>query len=306
MSGGWVAGAVRARSLARRAVGDAGRSALAAGPTLSEALVRLSGTSYGRGLPEGATLAEAEHAAGDATLWNLRVLAGWLPRAGLAMLSVLAADYEIRNITDRLLALGGRPVPAPYELGALAGAWGGAAGAGSPDELRRALICSPWGDPGSAEPAALLAGLRLSVASRLAELHDATRAWGCGLAAIVYARERFLRDAALPVSDARVAAMIGPAARAADWPAFLASLPARSADWPFEGVAEPGGLWLAEERWWTRVRKDAERLLHAPGFGPEVAIGCAQTLLADAHGVCAALEAASRGGRGIGGGHVRD
>ncbi|HTJ70908.1 MAG TPA: hypothetical protein VL551_25425 [Actinospica sp.] len=306
MSGGWVAGTVRARSLVRRAIGDAGSHDLAAGPALSDALLRLSATSYGRGLSADATLAEAEHTVGDAALWNLRVLAGWLPRAGLTVLSVLAADYEIRNVADRLLALTGRPVPAPYELGALARAWGSAAGAGSPAEVRGALTSSPWGDPGSAEPAALLAGLRLSTASRLAELHDATRPWGCGLAAIVYARERFLRDAALPASDARVAATIGPAARAADWPGFVASLPARSADWPFEGLAEPSELWRAEERWWTRVRRDSERLLHAPGFGPEIVIGCAQTLLADAHGVCAALEAVSRDGHGIGDGHVRD
>ncbi len=79
MSGGWVAGSVRARALARRRLGADAARELAACGSLAEALQALAATPYGRESQPGLTLAEAQHGIAAAILWDLRVLAGWLP-----------------------------------------------------------------------------------------------------------------------------------------------------------------------------------------------------------------------------------
>ena len=82
MSTGWVAGSVRARALARRRLGAAAARQLAASGSLADALRVLSATHYGREDLRGQTLAGAQHAVARTVLWDLRVLAGWLPRDG--------------------------------------------------------------------------------------------------------------------------------------------------------------------------------------------------------------------------------
>ncbi|MFI5079696.1 MAG: hypothetical protein ACHQCE_01390, partial [Streptosporangiales bacterium] len=79
MSTGWVAGSVRARALARRRLGAAAARQLAASGSLADALRVLAATHYGREDLGGQTLAGAQHAVARTVLWDLRVLAGWLP-----------------------------------------------------------------------------------------------------------------------------------------------------------------------------------------------------------------------------------
>lgn len=298
MSAGWIAGTVRARELLDRRIGAGAARELAASPTLDAAVAGLADTAYRRFLPDGADAALDERAVESAALWNLRVLAGWLPGPGMAALRVLAADFEIRNVVDRLRALAGQRVPEPFRLGALATAWRRASGAPSISTLRRALAASPWGDCGTDDPADLVDALRLSAAARLAALHSATRPWGAGAAAIEVARRRFLIGRPLvPAMVLRAGPLLGAAALGAgDWDAYAARLPRTTAGWALDDIDDPQRLWLAQERWWTRVEQDAGTLASAERFGLEPPLGCAVLLLADARAVRRALSTAARGG----------
>jgi hypothetical protein len=306
MGAGWVAGTVRARALLERRLGSAAVAGLAVLPTPDAAAARLGDSSYQRFLPAGADPGQAERAVDDAVLWNLRVLAGWLPRRGLAAIQALASDYEIRNIADKLRVLAGEPAGTPYRLGALAAAWRSAAAARSTAELRAAVSASPWGDPGTEEPGDFVVFLRLSAASRLAAVHDDARPWGAAAAALAVARRRFLAGAPLSATaQAKAGPLLGsPALHAEDWPGFTAALPRRDVGWVLEGIEDPRQLWRAEELWWSRLEQDAADLVHTSGFGPEPALGCAALLLADARAVRAALASAARGGRSAGGDHA--
>lgn len=304
MTAGWVAGTVRARALLTCAIGAVATRRLAERPTLAAAAADLTGTAYQRLLPENASPIQAERAVEDTALWNLRVLAGWLPPGGAAVLRVAAADFEIRNVADRLRALAGEPVADPYRLGALGTAWSRACTSTSLSELRAAIGASSWGRSDADTPADLVADLRLSGAVRLAALHTATRPWGVAAAALAVARQHFLIARPLTAAArARAAHLLGAAAvEADDWNTFSTLLPKPTAGWVMDGIGGPAQLWVAEERWWVRVESDAQALAHAPGFGMEPALGCAVVLLADARAVRGALSAAARGGLGRQGG----
>ncbi|MBR7825604.1 V-type ATPase subunit [Actinospica sp. MGRD01-02] len=303
MSAGWVAATVRARALLERRIGSAATGNLAAAPTFHAATVTLAGTAYRRFLPEEPNAAQAERAVDEAVLWNLRVLAGWLPRSGAAAVGVLVADYEIRNIADRLRALAGAPVPAPYRLGSLSTAWREAAAADSVGGLRRALGASAWGDPGVDDAAELVCDLRLRAAQRLADLHEACRPLGVAACALGYARQRFLIGRRLaPKSRKRARTLLGErAAGAESWQEFAAHVPKATAGWVLEGIEEPRQLWRAEERWWSRAEQDAGALARASRFDLACPLGCALLLLVDARAVRGAVNRAARGADGGGG-----
>ena len=114
MTAAWVAGSVRARSMTRRRLGRAEVRRLAAEPSLEAALSLLTGTPYGHDVRPGMTLAGAQRAAYEALVWNVRVLGGWVPRAGADLLRVLLAPFEIADVADHLRRLRGEDVPAPY------------------------------------------------------------------------------------------------------------------------------------------------------------------------------------------------
>ena len=76
------------------------------------------------------------------SLWNLRVLAGWLPRDGVVLLRTLAAWFELANV-DEMLAAGNAPA---FDLGALETAWSRLAAAASVSGS--SLAVSAWQDPG--------------------------------------------------------------------------------------------------------------------------------------------------------------
>ncbi|MFF7132379.1 hypothetical protein ACFZBZ_08530 [Streptomyces sp. NPDC008196] len=300
MSAGWVAGATRARAMAAARAGPRAARELAAAPSLSEALRVLANTVYRRGLDPTAGPAQAQRAVAGALLWQLRVLAGWQPRPGAAVLRLLASGFEIANTRDRLRSLSGAPQPPPHRLGALATAWPRLSRATSPTGVRAVLAASEWGDPGSAAPAALLTGMRLSAAARTAAQVPVAARWAAGEAALVLAREVHLTGHRLTGTAQRDAVrLLGTAAvRAPAFTEFRARLPA-SARWALEGAEEPMDLWRAEARWWPSVERDAVSMLARAGFDMSPVVGAAAVLGADVWRVRAALECAAHDGRAL-------
>jgi hypothetical protein len=317
MSAGWVAGSVRSQAMARHRIGTAAARRLASTGSLAEALAVLAHSPYRRAARADRTpgpagrLAGAQRGVAETLLWNLRVLAGWLPAAGAERLRLLAGWFEIANVDELLRALAGQPAEPPFRLGTLATAWPRLAGSGSAAELRTALAASPWGDPGGTGDRDIAAGMRLAWAGRVAARVPAARPWAAGGAALLVARERFaaVPPAVLrPVPAAATARLLGPGWSAAgSLPELAAALPP-DARWALARVAEPLDLWMAELRWWKRVAADAARLLAgrgpgggwrggpAGGFGPERMLGAVALLAADAWLVRGALELAARGG----------
>src|SRR5690242_12986624 len=152
--------------MVRRRLDWSGARELAASPSLAAAVQTLAGSPYGRAVPAGASLAQAQHAVAATLLWNLRVLAGWLPAAGVRALRVLAGWFEIANVDQHLQALDGGTGEPPFRLGTLATAWPRLAATGSAAELRAALSASPWGDPGGDTVRDIGLGMRLAWAER--------------------------------------------------------------------------------------------------------------------------------------------
>ena len=307
MTAGWVAGSVRARALTRRRLGSAGCRTVAAEPSLAAALARLSATPYGHDVHPGQTLAVAEHAVGETLLWHLRVLAGWLPPGGVGALRVLAAGFEIANTDEHLRRLSTRgsdpgEVVAPYRLGRLATAWPRLARTTTVPEVAEVLRASAWGDPGEDSERAVRLAMRVSWARRVAGSAPAARHWAAAAVALVLARSLPAGPGRLPAELDRAATILlgGPAMTARTLGELADRLP-RSVAWvladvPTGSAAAADELWRAETTWWRRVETEGLALVHRSAPGPEVPVGAAAVLAADAWRVRAALELAVRGG----------
>ncbi|WP_327412401.1 hypothetical protein [Streptomyces sp. NBC_01233] len=297
MGAGWVAGVIRARALVSRCAGASAGRELAACATLGEALRSLATTPYGRGLHAESELADVQRAVSATLLWQLRVLAGWLPRAGADMLRPLSAGFEIANVEARLRSFSGAPEPAPYRLGTLGTAWRRLQHAGTPAELRSALASSLWGDPGADTPWAVLTTLRMAAADRVCVTVGPARHWAVGRAALLTAREHFVCGRPLPGPARKHAVRLlgSRAVDATDFGDFRRHLPA-TAHWAADGVADPHELWRAEARWWQALADDGAGLLRSPRHGPAPVVGAVAVLSADAWRVRAGLELAARGG----------
>jgi len=336
VSAGWVAGSVRARALARRRIGADEARRLAACGSLDEALAMLAGTPYriGPGVPGGApgqardgdvtngrvasgqvingggavggrgareALAATQHAIAEALLWDLRVLAGWLPQGGAQLMRALAGWFEIANVAERLAELAGRQPGATFRLGALATAWPQLRRADSLAELRSVLAASAWKDPGGDTAEDLEVGMRSRWAQRVAALGEPAQTWAASALVLLLAGERFgAGRTANPVLRSVAATLLGPRAAAADTPDELARrLPGRLS-WVLESVADPADLWRAEVAWWVRTERDGRELLAGSGLDKRPVLGAVVVLAADARRVGAALEIAARGGGPIG------
>ncbi|MFI6654911.1 hypothetical protein ACIBL8_05260 [Streptomyces sp. NPDC050523] len=297
MSAGWVAGVTRAEAMAAARAGPATARGLAAAPGLPDALRALAATPYRRGIDVEAGIAEAQRAVTDALVWQLRVLAGWQPRPGSAAVRLLASPFEIANTRSRLRAMSGASQPPPYRLGALSTVWPRLSRSGSPAELRAELAASPWGDPGSDAPTAMITAMRWSAAARTAANLPAAARWAAGEAALLWARETFV--AGRRPATRHAARLLGTAAvRATAFDEFRARL-APPAKWALEGIERPGDLWRAEARWWSTVERDGLRLLHEARFALTPVVGAVAVLSADAWRVRAGLECAAHGGRAL-------
>jgi hypothetical protein len=296
MSAGWVAGSVRARTLANRRLGTGAVRQLAASGSLRDAQRALSATAYAPRVQPGQNLAATQHEIESALLWDLRVLAGWLPQDGVRLLRVLAAWFEMANVDEMLHALTGRPTDAEFKLGALATAWPRLRQAGSRAGLRAALTASDWRDPGGDTDRAVRLGMRARYAARAAALGNPVQRWAAGAMALLVAAE--LREVG-HVDHAVFAdapALLGQAAfRAATLDELAAGLPS-SARWVLAGINAPSELWRAEATWRRRVEHDGLRLLRTAALGRQVVLGAVAVMACDAWRVRAALEVAARGG----------
>ncbi len=297
MSAGWVAGSVRARALARRRLGAEETRRLASCGSLSDALRILAATAYGAGLRPGQPLAVAQREIASSVLWDLRVLAGWLPSEGVRLLRVLGAWFEVANVDELLQSIAGRPADAEFGLGALATAWPRLRQATSNDELRAALAASAWRDPGGDSAYAVRMGMRARWAARAAALDDPARTWAAGAVALLVAGERFAAGRAVdPAVMGSALGLIGPrASSAATLDDLAAGLPPR-AKWVLAQITSPDGLWRAEETWLARVEQDGLRLLRTSSLDSGTVLGAVAVIACDAWRVRAALEIAARGG----------
>jgi hypothetical protein len=300
MSAGWVAGSVRARALARRRMGAEATRQLASCSSLGDALRALAATRYGANIQPEQALAAAQREIASAVLWNLRVLAGWLPPDGLRLLRTLGAWFEVANVDELLQVIAGRPADPEFRLGALATAWPRLRQARSNGELRSALAASPWRDPGGETVHAVRLGMRTQWAVRAAALGDPARTWAAGAAALLVTGERFAagRPVDLAVMGGALDLLGPPAYRASTLAELADGLPAR-AKWVLAGITAPADLWRAEQTWVARVEQDGLRLLSASSLDSEVVLGAVAVMACDAWRTRAALEVAARGGMAL-------
>ncbi len=299
MKPGWTAGVTRARLMLSRTIGEDHARAVARCGSLPEAVGALAGSAYGERLHGHEDPAAAERAIAETLLWHLRILAGWLPAAGAALVRTLAAWFEVANVDARLASLAGDGrEPPPFALGGLATAWPSFERARSVDELVEAVARSVWGKPGGRSPGELAIAIRVSWARRVHESVPAAADWVAGAAALLVARELFVAGTREHTAQLARLPVVGEQALAAGSLRELrAGLPSRAA-WALEGVTDPADLWRAELGWWARVERDALVLLRQAG--DEAIVLAAVTLLAvDAQRTLRALAAAVLGGSSV-------
>ena len=277
MSGGWIAGDVRARGLAAADVLDIA-DRVAATPDLVSACTLLGQTKWGHRIGEARTVGAAQRMVFDALLWQMRILAGWLPSEGVEAVRCCLLWFEIRNIEDRLAYFGGAPAEAPYDLGRLGIISKGLTGTSSASDVRRLMRASAWGDASGDDIYAIRIALRRTWYRRVRAASPELRTWSDAAAWLFASRERLARRD-------------GGAALAATPP----SLPST---WSWATVPWSGqNLWHGEERWWEQVRDEGVRLLHGSMGGKEPVLGAVATLASSAHRIATALEIAAGGGR---------
>ncbi|MDJ0348018.1 hypothetical protein [Cryobacterium sp. PH29-G1] len=297
MKSDWVAASVRARSLAQRRVGAGASRTIAAQLSLEGGLSLLENTVYAHLLDSGSTLAAAERATHDTVLWQLRVLAGWMPGAGTRLARAAAGAYERDNILTLFRRLADESTTVePFELGSLASAWPRLQLVTSTDELTDALRTSVWGDPGPGDTTALQDVLTLAWLRRLTEATAAARPWAVGVATVTVARLRLV-DRAEPSTRMRqlVRPLLGDKwETAADLTELRSFLP-RSAQAVLLGISTPDDLWRAESRLRASVEADGFRLMRGSLPGPDIVLGAIAVLAVDAWRVRAALAAAASG-----------
>jgi hypothetical protein len=301
VSTGWVAATVRARAMARRRVGAGLADRIARSPTLDDGLGLLAGTAFEPAATPGTSLRDAEQGIRAEELWELRVLAGWMPAAGTPLSRALAARFEQANIEQHRERLSGRPSVEPFELGALATSWPRLARTVSLDELRGELAASPWGDPGELTATTLhdaltVGWLRLVAATAPVAVEQLGR-WAAGGAALLAGRaivasgstpSELLARAATPLIGHRWAS-------ARSLGDLRASLPP-AARWALSDVDDAADLWRAEARLRGRVEADGFGMLRAARPGPEPVVGTLAVLAVDGWRVRVALASAAAGG----------
>ncbi len=298
MSAGWVAAAVRGRGLARRRLGRDGARALAAVTALAPALAALTATPYGREVRTEMDLVSAQHAVSATLLWQLRVLAGWGPPLGAGPLRLLAAGFEIANVTGHLARLHGQSTPAPYALGSMATAWPSVSVAQTPAEVRAALSTSVWGDPGSDDLPVVRLAMQVGWARRVLDGAPGAADWAISRAALVVAR--VLANGALPslgpLARRDLNHLLGPRWQEVGPLSELARSVPRPASQALQGMVAGEDLWRAEARWWARVESAGATLAEGPRPDASSGVGVAGLLAADAWRTRAALAVAAHGG----------
>jgi hypothetical protein len=308
MTAGWVAASNRGRALLRRTVGADGARVIATASDWPGGRSVLSSTAYGTELPPDADRRTARSVATAATIWQLRVLAGWLPPSSSGLARTFAAPIEIGNIERHLtlLELGrdraetsGHERRRPVSLGSLGTAWPRIERARSVAEVRDVLARSAWSDPGGDDRAEVVLGLRVAWGRRLVRQAPITAGWVEGAAAVLIARERFVFGRTIPDVPARTLDdLLGTRWRRATSPADLADALPSSASWP---LAVPEGspptvesLWMSETAVIDRVASDAHKAAEAGRNNRATVAAVMVLLLIDLWRVNAAIESAGR------------
>ncbi|HQR28520.1 MAG TPA: hypothetical protein PLP61_15865 [Nocardioides sp.] len=303
MSIAWVAASVRARAMARRRLGREGIRRVGSAGSLQAACHQLVDTGYARAAP-ATDLASAQRAVAEAVLWDVRILAGWMPSGGTPIARAVVAAFERENCWDHLRRLGGRlppgqPAPEPFELGSLSTAWHRVRATSSLTELRAELSASPWGEMPVDDPAAFRDAMAAAWLRRVADDLPGVEGLAIQAAALQVARSRLLEHRE-PGERERgdLEALLGSrwleATTLPDLRTALDPLAGRI----LQGVESPVRLWSAEAALWQEVADTGMRLLRDPLSSPEVVVGAVAVLAADAFRVRAALADAALGGRG--------
>jgi hypothetical protein len=297
-----VAAGVRGRGLLRHRLGHDGARSLASSASLADAVAILSGTAYGRELRGDVGLGPAQRAVSATLLWHLRILAGWAPPLRADSLRLMAAGFEIANVTGHLARLQGLPALAPYSLGSLATAWPAVSAARTTGQVRQVLRASPWGDPQTDDLPALRLALQLAWARRVVDGAPGATDWATTGAALVLAR--VLGNDALPAlsrSARRDAThILGPRWQRARSLDELARLLPHAGAGALSGIGGPDELWRAEIGWWEAMESSAASLVARLRRDASDAVGVAALLAADAWRTRAALAMAARGGGELG------
>jgi hypothetical protein len=263
---------------------------------LEEAVGALAGSAYGQRVTAGADVQTARRGVADTLLWHLRIMAGWLPPTGAALVRALAAWFELANIEARLAALASdRREPRPFALGGLSTAWTAIEEAHSLQEVAQAVTTSAWGKVDTRSAAGLTIGLRIEWARRVQSAVPEAGRWVAAAGALLVARELLVAESRVHLDQLRRLPGIGDRAlEAGSLPELKAALPEPAA-WALTGIDAPSELWRAELGWWDQVERDAPGLLRT--LGDEAVVTAAAALLAaDGQRTARALEAAARGG----------
>jgi len=308
VSSSWVAGVVRAKALARRRLGAAGARAVATSPGLTEALAALVSSSYGHDVRSGHSLGAAQHAVAASLLWNMRVLAGWLPRGHVDVVRLFAAGFEVANLDEHLSTLQHASTPQgvstdpPYSLGTLDTSWSRLSSTTAITGIAEVLETSRWQLHGCRTPRELALGLRLAWADAVVAGLPEAAGWARAGAALLVLKEVALEDRTLTEPLAlRASSVLGPAfvgavsSRPGDLAGLRGDLPS-GARWVFDGIDQIQDLWRGEAAWWHRVEQDGFALLRGSGYDRKPVVGALAVLAVDAWRVRAALETAARGG----------
>jgi hypothetical protein len=243
----------------------------------------------------GQDLATAQRAIADTLLWHLRILAGWLPAAGAALVRALASWFEIANVDARLAALAGDGrEPEPFALGALATAWGAAGQARTIEQLSDALTASTWSLPRTDSPDELAIGLRVAWARRALQAAPEASAWAAGAVGLLVARELLVARSRAHVDQLRRCPGIDDHVLNARTLAELRDALDAEARWALGPLEEPSELWQAELAWWDRVEDDS-RLLLRRADDEAVVLAAVALLAVDAQRTARALQSADHG-----------
>jgi hypothetical protein len=293
----WIAGTTRARLLLGRRLGAAQAGVVARCASLTDGVGALVGSAYGEHVQIGDRLPAAERGVADTLLWHLRILAGWLPGAGAALVRTLAARFELENIDARLAALAGDGrEPVPFVLGGLTTVWARIEQARTIEEVAMALADSAWGAAQARRSAAELAlELRVSWARRVWEAAPEAADWVAGAGALLVARELFVAGDRSHAAQLRRLPRIGVSALdAGTLDELRAALPAQAA-WALADIGDPSELWRAELAWWRRVEGEAGSMRRSLEQRA-VVVAVVALLAADARHAARALAAAAHSG----------
>jgi len=296
MTAGWVAAAMRGRALLRSEAGTGGARQIAIASTWAQGRDLLGRTIAGRNLSAGADRSTAHAAASTATIWQLRVLAGWVPPSSTSLVRVAAGPIEIGNIERHLAALEGAPRADAIPLGSLATAWPRVAACASAGAVRDVLRRSVWGDPGGADVVDIALGLRVAWLRRVRFAAPEMGDWARAGTAVLVARERFAFDREIADATRReIDRALGRRWHDADSITDLFDRLPERLRWPLADVDDPALVWRAERALIRRAAGDARRRA-AAGADDRASVAAIITLLlVDLWRVHAAIELAGHG-----------